>query len=36
MVRPRAEAEIEEACAWFDEQRGGLGDEFRDALRILI
>ena len=34
--RPLAVAEIDEACAWYDEQQSGLGDAFRNALSVLI
>jgi plasmid stabilization system protein ParE len=32
VVRPRAEWEIEEAAAWYDSSRAGLGAEFLDAV----
>lgn len=28
LIRPEAEAEIEEAYAWYEEQRAGLGSDF--------
>ncbi|MGA9335070.1 MAG: type II toxin-antitoxin system RelE/ParE family toxin [Rudaea sp.] len=34
-VRPEAEADIQEAATWYEEQRAGLGHEFLDeVLRI--
>lgn len=34
VVRPAAEADIEDAFHWYDEQRAGLGKEFRAELRV--
>ncbi len=31
-LRPEAEADIEEAAAWYDKQREGLGNEFLDEI----
>lgn len=33
IVRPAAEADIEDAFHWYEEQRAGLGEEFRAELR---
>ena len=33
LVRPAAAADIEDAYSWYETQRPGLGDEFREALR---
>jgi|AntDeeMinimDraft_5_1070356.scaffolds.fasta_scaffold41605_1 plasmid stabilization system protein ParE len=32
-VRPDAEDDLEEAAAWYEQQRSGLGDEFLDEVR---
>ena len=34
IVRPAAEADIADAFHWYEEQRAGLGNEFRAQLRI--
>ena len=31
-LRPKAEADIEEAAAWYEKQLKGLGDEFLDEV----
>ncbi len=33
---PEAEAEFRTARAWYDSQRSGLGDEFRDAIDAAV
>ncbi len=33
LIRPRAAADIEEAYQWYEDQRPGLGAEFRAALQ---
>ena len=33
LVRPAAAADIEDAFGWYQTQRFGLGEEFREALR---
>ncbi len=33
IVRPAAEADIADAFHWYEEQRAGLGEEFRTELR---
>ena len=39
IIRPEAEADIEEAQAWYEQQREGLGDRFlqtvEDCLRVI-
>lgn len=32
-VRPEAARDLEDAAAWYEEQRGGLGQEFLDEVR---
>src|SRR5438128_1929319 len=32
IIRPEAEADIDEAASWYEEQREGLGDEFLRAV----
>jgi toxin ParE1/3/4 len=34
LFTPAAEADVEEACKWYETQRPGLGDAFRRALDI--
>ena len=36
LVRPAAAADIEEAFFWYESQRPGLGDEFREELRAVL
>ena len=36
IVRPAAVAEIDEAFLWYESQRLGLGEEFREALRTTL
>ena len=36
LVRPAAAADIEDAYTWYESQRPGLGDEFREALRSAL
>lgn len=36
VVRPAAAADIEDAFLWYQAQRVGLGDEFREALRSAL
>ena len=36
LVRPAAAADIEDAYSWYESQRPGLGDEFREALRSAL
>jgi toxin ParE1/3/4 len=36
LVRPAAAADIEEAFLWYERQRSGLGDEFRQELKVLL
>ena len=36
IVRPRAEADLENAKAWYEERREGLGSEFVLAARLAI
>jgi toxin ParE1/3/4 len=36
IIRPRAEADLQEAKSWYDFQRSGLGAEFVDAFRQAI
>ena len=36
VIRPAAAAEIEEAFLWYESQRLGLGEEFREALRATL
>lgn len=31
-IRPAAVQDLEQACAWYEAQRPGLGDEFLDAV----
>jgi len=33
VYRPEAAADVEEACAWYERQRAGLGAEFMAALQ---
>lgn len=33
---PEAEDDIVAACAWYDEQRAGLGDQFLEALHTTV
>ena len=33
IIRPEAEADIEESFLWYEDQAGGLGQEFRAELR---
>ena len=33
IIRPEAEADIEESFLWYEDQAGGLGHEFRAELR---
>ena len=33
LVRPSAAADVEEAFRWYEAQRPGLGEEFREAFR---
>ena len=32
MFRPEVEADVNEAAAWYDSQRRGLGGEFREEI----
>jgi len=32
-IRPEAERDLEEAAAWYEQQRGGLGCEFLDRVQ---
>ncbi len=34
IIRPAAEADIADAFHWYEEQRAGLGEEFRMELRV--
>ena len=36
LVRPAAAADIEDVFAWYQAQRFGLGEEFREALRSTL
>ena len=36
LVRPAAAADIEDAFEWYQTQRFGLGDEFRETLRSTL
>lgn len=36
IVRPRAEANLEEARRWYDERRAGLGAEWVNAVRSMV
>jgi plasmid stabilization system protein ParE len=36
VVRPAAAADIEEAFAWYERQRSGLGHEFLEALQATV
>ena len=36
IIRPRAEADIEDAFNWYEAERAGLGQEFRAALRSAL
>ena len=36
LVRPAAAADIEDTFLWYQTQRLGLGDEFREALRFTL
>ncbi len=36
LVRPAAAADIEDTFLWYQTQRVGLGDEFREALRFSL
>ena len=36
LVRPAAAADIEEAFLWYERQRVGLGNEFRQELKVLL
>ena len=36
LVRPAAAADIEDTFLWYQTQRLGLGDEFREALRLTL
>ena len=36
LVRPAAAADIEDAFEWYQAQRFGLGEEFRDVLRSTL
>ena len=36
LVRPAAAADIEDAFEWYQTQRFGLGEEFREALRSTL
>ena len=36
LVRPAAAADIEDAFEWYQTQRFGLGEEFRDVLRSTL
>ena len=35
-LRPEAETDIEEAARWYEQQRGGLGDEFLDEVSMTL
>ena len=35
-LRPEAEADIEDAAAWYDRQRKGLGQEFLDDVLVAL
>jgi toxin ParE1/3/4 len=36
IIRPNAEADLQEACSWYESQRAGLGDEFLDEVRRAV
>ena len=36
LVRPAAAADIEDTFLWYQTQRSGLGDDFREALRFAL
>ncbi|HRI82498.1 MAG TPA: type II toxin-antitoxin system RelE/ParE family toxin [Opitutaceae bacterium] len=36
LVRPQAERDLESARDWYDEKRGGLGDEFLDEVAFAL
>jgi plasmid stabilization system protein ParE len=36
VVEPAAELDLIEAYAWYEEQRGGLGDEFLDEVQVVF
>jgi plasmid stabilization system protein ParE len=36
VVRPEVDADLREAESWYDQQRGGLGAEFQQAVRAAI
>ena len=36
LIRPAAAADIEDAFLWYETQRVGLGEEFREALRFAL
>ena len=36
IVRPKAEADLHEAWAWYESRRAGLGDEFLAEIRAAI
>ena len=36
IIRPSAEADLHEACFWYDSQRSGLGDELLDEVGCAI
>ncbi len=36
IIRPNAEADIQEARAWYELQRAGLGDELLDEIRHAV
>ncbi|CAN5777748.1 type II toxin-antitoxin system RelE/ParE family toxin [soil metagenome] len=36
IVNPEAEADLEEARAWYEAQRPGLGDELLDSVREML
>jgi plasmid stabilization system protein ParE len=35
-LRPEAERDLASARDWYDQQRGGLGDEFLDAIALTL
>jgi plasmid stabilization system protein ParE len=36
VIRPVAAADIDDAFHWYEDQRPGLGEEFRDVLRVTL
>ena len=36
IIRPNAEADLQEAWSWYESQRAGLGDELLDAVRRAV